>query len=572
MNELETSIALKLTGNIDTKSRQYASDIDRMAKSSSRSIRVMNNGTRALGNGVDRLGRRYSGMVSGGMFAGAIASMGAGAATKKVMALDERLQYLGVQAGISDEKVEGLNEQIFKTAQQKDIKVDANQLLGSIEEIVEKTGDLNFATENMEALGMAISATGAQGRAIGGIAAEFQKMGISSKKDVKEAFDILVTQGKEGAFTLENLASLGPRVMSAYSATGRGGLQAIREMGAVLQVVRQGTGSSEQAATAFEALLRTLSTADKIKVLRQGGIQVFDPEKMKQGEKVMRPIQELMQDIIARAEADPEVLSKIFDSEAMRAFNASIGEYKRSGALESLQRFYGVQVTGNQLMEDSSRIANRSAGAVRNLSTAWDEFTNKKLAGPMQSLTDWLNETTAEEVQNTFDTAGNVAAGAATAYGAKKAYDAASWMHEGGQKLMGNKEPKSLGSKVLKYGKKAAAPLVAGAAGTAGSVAASAAVVGLGSYYGMKSMLESNYMGKQNFYQSEAGHDIGRIVALVLAALGSETAKESIDKELQAKAQTATLKIGFDQTNQPVITQVETEGFEVDIEGGAGYE
>ncbi len=79
---------------------------------------------------------------------------------------------------------------------------------------------------------------------------------------------------------------------------GRGGVQGIREMGAALQVVRQGTGNSEQAATAFEAVMNTLSDPNKIKILKSGGLKIFADDQ----EKILRPINELMVEIINKVD------------------------------------------------------------------------------------------------------------------------------------------------------------------------------------------------------------------------------------------------------------------------------
>jgi len=344
---------------------------------------------RAASSMLDGFGNRYTALFSGAAAYGTISS---------VMGLEDRFVRLGIQANASAEKVNRLKDSIYAAARAPEIRLDPGEITSAVEEILEKTGDLKFAEDNIRNIGMAISATGAAGKDIGGIMAEFQKMGLVDPSQVLEALEILTVQGKEGAFTLQNLANLGPRVVTAYTAMGRTGVPAIREMGAALQMIRQGTGSAEMAATAFEALLRTLGDGAKVKKLQLAGIQVFDPEELKKGKEVLRPIHLLMADIVKRSGGAKTKLSEIFDAEAIRAFNSAATEFKQTGAIESLEKFYSVQANGKILFGDSATAANTASRSLQQLYIAWGEFADRNLSGPIQSLTKTLNSLSPETV------------------------------------------------------------------------------------------------------------------------------------------------------------------------------
>jgi len=348
---------------------------------------------RAVGSMLDGVGNRYTAIFSGAVGYGTIAS---------IVNWETRFVRLGIAANKSAEEIERLKHHIFEVARAGDVRVDPAQMVGAIEEIMEKTGDLKFAEENIRNIGLAIQATGAEGKDIGGIMAEFQKMGITKPTQVLEALDILTVQGKEGAFTLQNLASLGSRVVTAYTAMGRTGVPAIREMGAALQMIRQGTGSAEMAATAFEALLRTLGDGAKVKKLQLAGIQVFDPEEMKKGKEVLRPINELMIDIVKRSGGKKTKLSEIFDAEAIRAFNSAATEFKQTGAIESLEKFYKVQADGSTITKDSQRAAKTFAASWQSLKTSWERFADINLAGPVERLASAMDKLKPETVDRIF--------------------------------------------------------------------------------------------------------------------------------------------------------------------------
>jgi len=417
MSDLRTNLILSLTGNLPGQARRYARDVEMIGQRGARAISMMNRGLGAFGRGIDRLGNRYTAFLFGG---GAIGTL------RMVGNLEARFTRLGIQANRGAEEVDRLKRRIFEVSQAPDIRIDPGQLTAAIEEIVEKTGDLKFAEDNLRNLAAAIQATGAEGLSIGGIAAEFQKMGLTDPDEVLKALDILTVQGKAGAFTLQNLAALGPRVVTAYTAMGRTGLPAIREMGAALQVIRQGTGSSEMAATAFEALVRTLGDADKLKILEGGGIKIFEPGSTTQ----MRSLPVIMEEIIKKTRGSKVALSKVFDAEAIRAFNAAAAEFQRTGGVASLDQFYNVQADGTTVLVDSARAAKDFNSAMTYLYTSYRKFADSELAGPVARLADALNGLEPGALQRWMDIAKWIGIIGAGAIGARMIY-------RGGRGLMG---------------------------------------------------------------------------------------------------------------------------------------
>ncbi|PLX49114.1 MAG: tail tape measure protein [Desulfobulbaceae bacterium] len=427
MSDLRTRILVDMAGNLEQRAQRYSGAIDRFGKKGRRSMAMLRRGTETASRGLDQLGNRYTALLTG--------AAGFGTA-RMVMNLEDRFVRLGIQAKASAEKIDHLKEKIYKTARASEIRLDPGEITGAIEEIVEKTGDLEFAEKNIRNIGLAISATGATGKDIGGIMAEFQKMGMVDPTQVLEALDILNVQGKEGAFTLQNLAALGPRVVAAYASSGRGGIQAIREMGAALQVIRQGTGSSEMAATAFEAVMRTMSDAKKIKLLEDKlGLDVWaDKEK-----EVLRPINELMVEIIQAAKGRQTVLSRVFDAEAIRAFNAAVGEFKRDGSVGMFEKFMDMQADGVATTRDSARAAETGTRALSQLYVAWEQFADSKLTGPIRELTELLNSVDQETVDRWLSLGTGLAVGLGGLVVANKAARAGKGLWDLSRQLRGGK-------------------------------------------------------------------------------------------------------------------------------------
>ncbi|NVF16000.1 hypothetical protein [Vreelandella maris] len=409
MSELRASVVMDLRGNLERQSRRYEGAMRQMANNGQRHMTRLQRVTGAVGRQLDRVGNRWVALATGAAGFGAV---------RNLVNLEERFTRLGIQSQKSAEEMEELRRQIFETAREPDIRVDPSQITGAIEAIVEKTGDLEFARDNIRNIAAAISATGAEGTNIGQIMAEFQKMDIRAPEQVLGVIDTLNQQGKQGAFTLQNLASLGPRVVTAYTALGRTGPEAIREMGAALQVIMQGAGDPQSAASSFEALLRTFQNAEKAsEITRLSGVQIFDPESLKEGREVLRPINELMVELVEASEGKASRMSEAFpDSEALKAFNAIMSEYNLTGSVDSIERFLQVQGDGTTTMGDSARAADTAAGSMRNLSSAWQDFADTNLSEYIQDAADALNSLDQETVDRWLKIAGITAGGVAGLY------------------------------------------------------------------------------------------------------------------------------------------------------------
>lgn len=396
---LKTSLIIDLAGNIQTRARQYGSALGGLASRGRAAMRGLSSAAQLAGRGLDKLGNRYTALLGGG--AAAIAVRG-------TMNIQEQLTRLGITADASDEIIKGLHNSILDAANAPDIRVDPSQILAAVDSVMEKTGDLKFAQENIRNIGLAIQASGADGAAIGDIFAEFQKQGMSAK-DALASVDVLIAQGKAGAFTLKDLASLGPRVVTSYTALGRSGPRAMKEMGAVLQMIRMSTGSSEQATTAWEAMLRTFSDRKKVQFLEKQGVKLFNKDGS------LRAANELMVEILKAAGNSRINLSDVFDAEAIRAFNAIMDKV----GIDKLQELMRIEGDGTTVQRDSARAAATANAALQSLKTTWGKFADSNLSGPIQKVADALNAIEPGRLETALDRAGKLAVtlgGAVAAY------------------------------------------------------------------------------------------------------------------------------------------------------------
>ncbi|MGL4710359.1 MAG: hypothetical protein ACRCWH_19325 [Aeromonas veronii] len=412
-NDLRTKLVLDLAGNLAGRAKQFQDSMQRMGTRSARSMALMKKSADLAGRGLDAMSNRYTALASGAV---------GGVAVNNVVKMDKGLRSLQVASGKTAGEMKEVQRQLLATSQASHIRIDYSELEAGVAQVVEMTGDLDWALANRDTMAMTISASGASGDAVGAFMAELQKLGLTADQ-TQEAITRMLSQGKDGAFTLQNLAALGPRVVAAYSASGRTGTGMLQEMGATLQMLRRTAGSSEQAATTFEALNRAFNNNATIKALQKRGIKVFDEEALQRGEKKLRSLPELMKEITIKTGGDMSKIGTIFtDSESQRGFLSFNQDFADNGEFDTVDKFMKSNADVQVLINDSQVMADAYGALLSNLNTAWMEFSTSELSGPIESLAGSLRELKSEDVQRWFEMGKAIAYVGAGAIVARKAW------------------------------------------------------------------------------------------------------------------------------------------------------
>ncbi|MBB92548.1 MAG: tail tape measure protein, partial [Magnetovibrio sp.] len=401
MADMTARVDVDLGGNLPANAPRWNRAFGQMARGIRASAPVLSAAAAQVSAGIDRMGNRYVALATGAGGVGALRFLGN---------MDERLRGLAVQSNQPIARIDALKDKIYAVANAPEIRINPAGLLDAVDKIVEKTGDLDLAEDNLRNIGLTMRAAGAEGRDVGATIADLsEKLKIKGAADMNRALDTWVNQGKAGAFTMENMAGSSERVNAAFGRLGRTGMQGVREVGAAMQVIRKGTGSAEQAATGIEALIRTLSDAEKIKLLKGAGIQLVDPEDPKR----MRSLDAILQDIFTRADATSKnaeefnsKLSGIFDSEAMRAVAVAAQEFRETGGLGSFKKFMEVDDSGVSLLKDAEFRAKGLNAAVRSLRTSMEGRLEANLAEPVQDLADAIDGLDPKTIDATMDALG----------------------------------------------------------------------------------------------------------------------------------------------------------------------
>ena len=424
MTRLNSEIILNLSGNLISRARAYSAAMQRFSESNSAMARGFRGTVSSINSGMDAIENRYTGLI---------AAVAGGAIANRIVTLDRRLSRLSVAADISKEKTRQLYEQMETVSRSEGIRINPKETLEGIEIIMEKIGDLKFASENMTNIALFSQATGARGGDIGAVLTQLKKLAIETNQDVMTAMDSLNVQGKSGAFTMKSFAENGERLLATYASTGRKGVKAVLEVGAAMQVIRSGAGSDDQAVTSYEALVRELTVPDRVKKLKElAGIHIFDSEKLAKGIEVMRPLPALMDEIITKAGSSKTLtMSQALDTvkfgeEAMRALKPLMGEFSQSGEVTAFEKFLAVTADGSTTLKDAAKVAQDFQASIDNLMTALHSFANRELTGPFQDLSNAINSVDTQTLNRWLDTGKAIGIALTAAIAARKALGVAS--------------------------------------------------------------------------------------------------------------------------------------------------
>lgn len=324
-------------------------------------------------------------------------SIGIGATVNKMIAFEDRMNKLGTVARMNAKDIEtaekqmnGLSEAIYKAAMQPDVKIDANEILDAMDEIMEKTGDMDFAVNNIDNIARAVRGFNATGKDMGGLMAEFNKLGLTAE-ETAITLDKLYLQGNIGAFAAKDFAALGSTIMAAYSMIGSSA-DDIVDAGAAMQVLRQSVGSSEEAVTKLEGALSELADPEVRKALEELGWAIGEDFSTMNADGSMKDFNTIMMQIVEAEKKLGTGWGKIREAKIIGSdmFYEALNAYKSYG--NSLEDYLDLEDAAGKTQEAAAMNAQSLKANLQNLQTAFDGFANKNLAPKLQQVTDILNK------------------------------------------------------------------------------------------------------------------------------------------------------------------------------------
>lgn len=360
--------------------RRAFGQVEREAKDAGDKVDRKLNKAAKRGPGRLRRAGKAAGQAAGSVAVGVAAAMGA--SLRRVVAFEDSLDAIRVQAGATEDETNGLRNQINATSRATGINRDV--VAEAVNALVNLEGGSAATAENISLMGRASKATGATGKDLAGIMFALGKaFDIQSTEEMEAALGAVTQIGKDASVPLEELGTVLQQVATQFDDVSVAGVAGAADLTAALQVARGAFGSPAEAATGLKRAIGALT--GRSAELRALGVEVFNVGE--EGVKTLKPFREIL-DQIAQTELvkDPTLLKETLSSAPALTFVQALQENRKEW-----DRLADSAGTAGVIQTDFLDRAGSQAGqvqvALNELALAQDEaFTPERLAAYIEAL------------------------------------------------------------------------------------------------------------------------------------------------------------------------------------------
>lgn len=431
----------RLNSNLDSLKKQGV-EVGRLEKAY-RSMGQTANKAELKARGHQQIDSGVKGMK--GAVGAAVVGVGAMAIPAKVSAdFGAIVRDIAIKAGIANKPQEQeMSRKIIDTS--RDTGMARNDVADVVNQLVGAGMDLSKALEYAPVAAKFVVGQGSSGvdtakmiNALG------QNAKITDPKQMQQALEAIAYQGQAGSFEAADMAKWFPELLANMASNGITGLDAVTQLGAMLQVQMKQAGSSDEAANNLKNWMGKIGSTDTVKAYEKAGIDYKGSMQtgLQNGMSTLETSMALAQKYIQatdpkRAAAMAEATSKISkeaNPDKAKAMMASLEESLRTGDLfadmqvkAALSAYMQNKALYSQLKNDSrdaTGILDKNLAERRESSSQkWAEMA-QSMDDAMRSIGDALRpvtDTVAESltkvtkgITSLTDSAPGVVAGIAT--------------------------------------------------------------------------------------------------------------------------------------------------------------
>lgn len=361
MGSLTSTLTMRLVDDVSAPARLVAGALGRVDQSAKR----------ATGTSKAILSGRGGAFLAGGgsMIATTVGGYVAGQQAKEAYSrfayFDRRMTRIRQTSDATIEEGKRAEGQIRQTADGIGLGID--ETTKGVEALVAAGRSLPEAMAFLPAVAKTAQAAGAEVEDIAKTAdAIGTSMGIGGPR-MQDAFDILVKAGKAGKFELKDMAGELPSLAAAAGAAGLKGTDGLKKLAAMLQIIRNQTGSSSEAATAMSNVFQKMETEETATKFKKFGIDLR--KEMVKARKEGKDLTEVFFDLAEQAvKGDLSKLPQLFaDAQFLQGVWAILSQR------DALRSLFGELGNARGAVErDLKAPAGDAAAAIQRLSNAWD--------------------------------------------------------------------------------------------------------------------------------------------------------------------------------------------------------
>ncbi|MBK5343121.1 phage tail tape measure protein [Pseudomonas sp. TH49] len=330
----------RLNSNLDSLKKQGI-EVGRLEKAY-RSMGQTANKAELKAKGHQQIDSGVKGMK--GAVGAAVVGVGAMVVPTKVSAdFGAIVRDIAIKAGIANKPQEQeMSRKIIDTS--RDTGMARNDVADVVNQLVGAGMDLSKALEYAPVAAKFVVGQGSSGvdtakmiNALG------QNAKITDPKQMQQALEAIAYQGQAGSFEAADMAKWFPELLANMASNGITGLDAVTQLGAMLQVQMKQAGSSDEAANNLKNWMGKIGSTDTVKAYEKAGIDYKGSMQtgLQNGMSTLETSMALAQKYIQatdpkRAAAMAEATSKISkeaNPDKAKAMMASLEESLRTGDL-----------------------------------------------------------------------------------------------------------------------------------------------------------------------------------------------------------------------------------------------
>lgn len=351
--------AVDKTGRVLKGVSDKMADINKRAAALNRSQGMLAKGSQAAFGAM----ARYA--------APAALAFGAAKALKDFAAIEREMNRIGITANASATETKEAFGDIQNVTKQ--LAMGVGDGVTALDTLVASGMDLK---EAMAFLPSVLATAQASGAATDDIANTAIKAASALKLETSQmqhAFDIMVAGGKAGQFELKDMATYIPDLANSFSSLGYTGEDGLKKLVAILQTIREDTGSASSAATYAQNVFGKIYSADTATKFSKMGIDLrkeMDAAR-KSGEDTVSAFVRISKEAV---KGDLSKLPLLFTDEQFR-----LGMQSLMTSADSYEKFLKTvnetDVDGT-VFRDLARVTGDTQASVDRLSSSWDKLMN----------------------------------------------------------------------------------------------------------------------------------------------------------------------------------------------------
>ncbi len=402
MSKLSASMVVDLVDKTGGKTKAIIGNLNRLERAE-RDFMLADRGARlsnrdramermmiAREASIEERQQRINTWIARGTAAVTVASVAAGRAVVDYAAVERQLTRIGITSGASVEQMSDAFAKLQNETQR--LALPAQEGIKALDTLVASGMELGEAMNFLPAVLAAAQASGAATEDIANTAVKTASALKLAGNEMELAFDKMVTGGKLGQFELRDMAQYIPDLANSFASLGYSGQDGLARLLAVLQTLREDTGSASSAATQAQNIFGKMFSEETGNRFKKFGIDLRSEMQAaaRSGEDALSAFVRLSKQAL---NGDLTKLPQLFADQEFR-----LGMQSLITSPDSLERFIkalnSAEVNG-AVWRDVNRVLQDTQSNIDKLGNSYERLRNSAgaaIAEPASQVMDSISK------------------------------------------------------------------------------------------------------------------------------------------------------------------------------------